>query len=132
LRDGDYCIFHDPRRPHKDPKQRVPEVKQGSGHAPRPALNWNRIEITDRAGLLTFINEIVNQIASGAMSPKVARVLAPHIANMVKLLERNEPEGPTAETSQGERDALSVVLDVLDDHPVAKADLIKRMEQVSP
>lgn len=124
LKDGQFCRLHDPR-----PEVRA-EVKAGAvaGGKQRTAVpEWQRVEITDRASLMTVLNEVINQVAGGAMTSKTSYALVPHLANMVQLI------GAEPRQERGGVDAaalLTPVLEVLDGAPDAKAELVKRLELI--
>lgn len=126
LKDGKFCRLHDPR----------PEVKADvqasnvAGGKQRTAVpEWQRVEITDRASMMTVLNEVINQVAGGTMTSKTSYALVPHLANMVQLIGTSsggEDRGSVLDVSA----LLTPVLDVLDSAPDAKAELVKRLEML--
>lgn len=125
LKDSEYCPAHDPR---KESKERFKAIASAGGKAAtaRPA-EWTPIEVRTKEDLRRFINEVLNRTAGGTMSPKLSYALAPQLTLLVRLFEEPalEPGGEPRE------DLLPLVLEILDAHPEAKAEMIKRIEMMS-
>jgi hypothetical protein len=128
LKDSDFCLAHDPR-PEIRAKLAKSSSAGGEAKAAKDSIQWDRIEVTDRESLRKFVDQVVDQVARGKMQPKISYALAPHLTLLVKLFEPTDAD-PAPPASQ-DAEILPAVLEVLDAHPEAKAEMIKRMEMIS-
>lgn len=124
LKGSEFCSAHDPR---PEAKAKFHKAASAGGKAATAQADWTSIEISSREDLRRFVNQVLDQVATKKMLPKVSYALAPHLTIMAKLFDE-----PTCQQPERGPDLLPTVLAVLDAHPDAKDEMVKLIEATSP